>query len=213
MKEPQEFHPIDDFYRKTLENPAQSTSNPGWDVPSSKVWENVQTGIRPVGGFWLKMLGAAATVGLVAAALYFFNRPEPATTLPENAPSPAVNQSSEQPVAPVTQPTNATEIGSEPGKPSEMKATKPATKPTVKPVPKPVEPRVNHTTPSSESPAPATYNNPGTPKSAAPAETSPAPVLPIKTAPNAQDTPKKPVKNTPPPRNHAEETKPNGGQD
>ena len=205
MKEPQEFHPIDDFYRKVLENPAQTSSNPGWDVPSSQVWENVQKGARPVGGLWLKALGVAAAVGLLAAAVYVFNRPQPTTTLPENPPAPAVHQ----PTTPALEP--ASNPGTTP-KTSEPKASEPATKPAAKPTVKPAEPRVNHSQQGSDAPTPATYNHPGTPKSVEPSNAQPAPILPGKATPSTHETQKPSLKNTPPPRNHREENAKSGGQ-
>lgn len=217
MKEPQEFHPIDDFYRKVLENPAQNSSNPGWDVPSSQVWENVQKGVRPVGGLWLKMLGAAAAIGIVATAVFFLSRPDVPTTNTENNTAPTLHQPAGQPETPAIGPASTPSESASPAPTNEpaVKASEPAKKPASKPatdVPA-AKPRVNHSQPNgSEPPTPAAYNNPGTPKSVEPANAHPAPVLPDKAAPNAQDAKKAPVKNIPPPRNHREETAKPGGQ-
>ncbi|MFN4255901.1 MAG: hypothetical protein ACK4Q5_12930 [Saprospiraceae bacterium] len=214
MKEPQEFHPIDDFYRKVLESPAQNSSNPGWDVPSSQVWENVQKGVRPVGGLWLKMLGAAAAVGIVAAAVFFFNRPADPTTNTENNTAPTLHQPTDQPATPAIGPASTPSESSSPAPANNpaIKASEPAKKQPATDTPA-AKPRVNHSQPNnSEPPAPATYNNPGTSKSVEPANAQPAPVLPEKVVPNAQDNKKAPLKNTPPPRNHREENAKPGGQ-
>lgn len=117
-----EFEPLDELFRKTFQDLPNTPTPSGWDVPSSRVWQRVQSEIKPASTGWSLQSWAllAATAVVVAIGLYFaFGRTEPA---PLPVPLPKEQPIAEPPaaeVAPVeTAPTTSTE----------KVATKPAAK-------------------------------------------------------------------------------------
>lgn len=196
MKEPKEFHPIDDFYRKTLENLPENPVEPGWDAPSERVWQQVQQGIRPA-STWPKMLGAAAIIALVATAAYvFLAPPEQPGAQPVETPQPAQQQLETAPeMASPTQPAAA--------QPPVLPKTRPAGN-----APQNVAPQPHNTTEagaSNASPMPV-------PQVVEPAATPPSPsatsAQPVENQPKTEAKPdqsqKPAAKKLPPPPNHTE---------
>lgn len=90
----EEFEPLDELFRKTFQDlPATPTAS-GWDTPSPRVWQGVQSQIKPASTGWALQTWAllATTAVIVAIGLYFaFGRTEPA---PSPTPLPV-----EQPIA------------------------------------------------------------------------------------------------------------------
>ena len=110
--------PIDDLFRKTLENLPDSPAESGWDTPSERVWQHVQSNIsQPKKGWGTQsLILMAALVVTIAAGLYWmFSRPtetpaaEPVVT-PIEQPVVAPSTSSEN--QPVASPKPSTSTGS-----------------------------------------------------------------------------------------------------
>lgn len=134
----EEFEPLDELFRKTFQDlPATPTAS-GWDTPSSRVWQRVQSQIKPAPTGWTLQTWAllAATAVVVAIGLYFaFAKPRPAS-LP--APLPV-----EQPTA-ITPPPASAPIEAVPVTPTEKVVGKSNSK-TRRP-----SPAVNHSSPQRE---------------------------------------------------------------
>jgi hypothetical protein len=111
MAENKEFESVDEIFRKTFDALNDAPSNSGWDTPSDRVWQQVQTGIGQKNNGWTtgKMLAAAAITLVVAASLYItFKAQNPAVETP-NVPAtptetPAVANSPETVTAPAASP-------------------------------------------------------------------------------------------------------------
>ncbi|HNG90583.1 MAG TPA: hypothetical protein PK858_10270, partial [Saprospiraceae bacterium] len=138
MADPQqERTPLDDLFRKTFENLPDAPSASGWDAPSEKVWQHVQSHIRPPRSGWslqgLSLIAAFAVV--VAVGLYFLTQRQPAQPQPAAVPAPV-----EAPVHVAPAPQSAMPEAEQPvtATPSAKPAAKPATstKPAAQPLPK-----------------------------------------------------------------------------
>jgi hypothetical protein len=90
--------PIDELFRKTFESMPQTPASSGWDVPSDRVWQNVQGGIAQTGvTLGTKIALVAASVLCIAVATYWFGirqsaveaAPPAPQTQPIMAPAPA----------------------------------------------------------------------------------------------------------------------------
>ena len=74
MTDPKEFESIDDLFKKSFDNLPDTPAASGWDLPSEKVWQHVQTQIKPPRTGW-----STQTIALIAAfavtlaiGLYFY---------------------------------------------------------------------------------------------------------------------------------------------
>ncbi|MCY7328089.1 MAG: hypothetical protein LH618_06050 [Saprospiraceae bacterium] len=140
----EEFEPLDELFRKTFQDlPATPTAS-GWDTPSPRVWQRVQSQINPASTGWALQTWAllAAAAVIVAVGLYFaFGRTEPAP-LPTPLP---VEQPIAQPPAVESAPTETAPAAS---------VEKPAAKPSGKVRPAATgtrpTPAVNSSTPRGE---------------------------------------------------------------
>lgn len=106
MTEQQAQSPIDDLFRKTLENLPDTPAESGWDTPSDRVWQQVQLNIAaPRKGLSLQsiVLLAALVISLGAGLYWMFSKPAPAP-LPPPSVAPV-----EQPVATPDTPVESVE--------------------------------------------------------------------------------------------------------
>ncbi len=62
MTEPNSYNSIDALFKKAFDGLPETPSSEGWDTPSGKVWEHVQTRIEAPRNGW-----SAQTLGLIAA--------------------------------------------------------------------------------------------------------------------------------------------------
>lgn len=89
----EEFEPLDELFRKTFQDlPATPTAS-GWDTPSSRVWQRVQSQIKPASTGWALQTWAllAVTAIVMAVGLYVvLGKPRPTpvpTPLPVTQPT------------------------------------------------------------------------------------------------------------------------------
>lgn len=92
MTEPNSYNSIDALFKKAFDGLPETPSSEGWDTPSGKVWEHVQTRIEAPRNGWsaqtLRMITAFAVVLSVALYLVLFSNksiPTPVVADP-NAP-------------------------------------------------------------------------------------------------------------------------------
>ncbi len=73
MSNNKEFESIDELFRKTFNDLPESPASSGWDVPSDRVWQTVQTGIktRHVGWSMTRKMIALAAISVVVATGVF----------------------------------------------------------------------------------------------------------------------------------------------
>ena len=99
----EEFEPLDELFRKTFQDLPDKPSASGWDTPSPRVWQRVQTEIKPpasTGWATQTWVIIAIMAVVLSVGLYFgYGRKIPA---PQSAPAPT-----EQPVALPPAPTVA----------------------------------------------------------------------------------------------------------
>jgi len=79
MEDPQEYKSLDDLFRNTFEELPESPSPSGWDVPSPRVWEQVQTRIKPPKSGWTTqsfLLVAGMAVILLLGLYWTLTRPD-----------------------------------------------------------------------------------------------------------------------------------------
>jgi hypothetical protein len=112
MTDPKEFQSVDELFRKTFDNLDAAPAPNGWDTPSDRVWEHVQTQIRPKSGWsagaWTTL--AVFAVTLMVGLYWAMSSPSPTT---EPTPVPAAEQpkTAESPTAPAaTQPAAVEEV-------------------------------------------------------------------------------------------------------
>jgi hypothetical protein len=83
MEDPQEYKSLDQLFRKTFEELPETPATSGWDVPSPRVWEQVQANITTPKGGWttqsLLLLSGLAVV-LLLGLYWALSRPD----LPES---------------------------------------------------------------------------------------------------------------------------------
>ena len=127
MTEQQMPNPIDDLFRKTFDSLPDSPAGSGWDTPSDRVWQHVQTNIQaPKKGWSIQSFALLAALGVtLAVAFFWFFSPKEQPQLP---PAPS---STEQPVvtpSPIPLPTpDNTKVKTLPGKSTQQ--NKPAASP------------------------------------------------------------------------------------
>jgi cytoskeletal protein RodZ len=147
MANHQESNPIDELFQKSFRDMPTTPAANGWDMPSDRVWQGIQTGMtaQPSTSWSLgsKIAAAVGALALVGAIAYFaWPKPE------QNPAAPAVPAMQAPSVPAAQQPAPATtgETASEATKADRPSTTtaKPATKPA-NPTPStaadPTEPR------------------------------------------------------------------------
>ena len=107
MEDPQEYKSLDDLFRNTFEELPESPSPSGWDVPSPRVWEQVQTRIKPPKSGWTTqslLLIAGMAVVLLLGLYWTLTRPDnpDADTNPAATEQPATVAEVNAETAPVT---------------------------------------------------------------------------------------------------------------
>ncbi|MEQ1746467.1 MAG: hypothetical protein ABMA02_13640 [Saprospiraceae bacterium] len=125
MEDPQEYKSLDDLFRKTFEDLPDRPAPSGWDTPSPRVWEQVQTKIQPPKAGWTApslLLVAGMAVVLLLGLYWALSRPnQPAAdTLPAVTESPTL----------AAEPTNQNQIAV-----PELTASAPATHSPATPAP------------------------------------------------------------------------------
>jgi type IV secretory pathway VirB10-like protein len=102
MADTKDFESLDELFRKTLDNLPDTPAKSGWDTPSERVWQHVQTQIKPPKSGWsiqtLSLLTAFA-VTLTVGLYLLLSRPATAEK-PAATPQPTA-ETTEQPVASV----------------------------------------------------------------------------------------------------------------
>lgn len=103
MADTKEFESLDELFRKTFDNLPETPAQSGWDAPSERVWQHVQSQIKPPRSGWSAQtisLIAAFAVTLVVGLYLFLNQPEKTET-PVATPPPAaaVKETVEPPAA------------------------------------------------------------------------------------------------------------------
>lgn len=91
MTDPKEFESLDELFRKTFDRLPETPAPSGWDTPSDRVWQFVQSEITPPRSGWtLKSIALIASFAVtLAIGLYLFlNRQKP-VEIPANE-TPAV---------------------------------------------------------------------------------------------------------------------------
>jgi len=141
MEDPQEYKSLDELFRKTFEELPESPAPSGWDAPSPRVWEQVQTQIRPPKSGWTTqffLLVAGMAVVLLLGLYWALTRPDqPDTdTKPVATEQPALvtdfnteavpvaaSPAAEQPVAAPARPAAPANAGSrQPARPAQLPA-------------------------------------------------------------------------------------------
>lgn len=92
MTDPKDFESLDDLFRKTFEKLPETPDKSGWDTPSERVWQHVQSQIKPPRSGWsaqtITLLAAFAvtlTVGLYLLLATPEKQESPASETPEVA--------------------------------------------------------------------------------------------------------------------------------
>lgn len=78
MTEPQDFESLDELFRKTFDNLPENASPSGWDRPSERVWQHIQTTVQPPRSGWSTRtitLVSALAVTIVIGLYLFISRP------------------------------------------------------------------------------------------------------------------------------------------
>jgi hypothetical protein len=104
MTEQQANSPIDDLFRKTLENLPDTPAESGWDTPSDRVWQHVQANMTQHNSGWSTkslVLLTAILITIFGGLYWMFSGPAKTPTV---APSVApIEQPVLAPVAPTEQ--------------------------------------------------------------------------------------------------------------
>jgi len=100
MTEQQAKNPLDELFRKTFESLPDSPAASGWDTPSDRVWQQVQSNIQtPQKGWGLQtfLLFAAIAATIAVGLFWMFGNPA------ENpAPAPAVTPTEQPAMTPAS---------------------------------------------------------------------------------------------------------------
>jgi hypothetical protein len=93
MTEPNSYNSIDALFKKAFDGLPETPAPDGWDTPSGKVWEHVQTRIETPRSGWsartLGLIASFAVVLLIGLYLVIFPKTTP-TIAPAQTESPAV---------------------------------------------------------------------------------------------------------------------------
>lgn len=101
MTDPKEFETLDQLFRKTFDDLPDTPAASGWDTPSARVWQHVQSQIKPPRSGWSAQaitLLAAFAVTLAVGVYLYLGRTNKATTPATETPVAA-----EQPAPPQTE--------------------------------------------------------------------------------------------------------------
>jgi len=107
MTDPKEFETLDQLFRKTFDDLPDTPAASGWDTPSGRVWQHVQSQIKPPRSGWSAQaitLLAAFAVTLAVGIYLYLGRANKVTT-----PATEVPVATEQPATPVSPKTETTE--------------------------------------------------------------------------------------------------------
>jgi hypothetical protein len=75
MTNQNEFQSLDELFKNTFDNLPDTPAASGWDQPSPRVWESLDTMLQPKTGFqWQYGAALAGTALVIIAGLYFYNR-------------------------------------------------------------------------------------------------------------------------------------------
>lgn len=98
MSNNKEFESIDELFRKTFNDLPESPATSGWDVPSDRVWQTVQTGIqtRHIGWSITRKMIALAAISVVVATGVFLAMNTNETTQQAPAPQPVILEQPQQ---------------------------------------------------------------------------------------------------------------------
>ncbi|MBL7804525.1 MAG: hypothetical protein JNL02_12365 [Saprospiraceae bacterium] len=108
MAEQKDFNSLDELFRNTFDQLPESPDPDGWDTPSERVWQHVQTRIKPPRQGWSSaqiMLVAAGAIAIMVGLYLALVQPQPAQV--EDPSSEIANEQTYQ--APVAQPEVAVE--------------------------------------------------------------------------------------------------------
>jgi len=103
MADTKEFESLDELFRKTFDNLPETPAQSGWDAPSERVWQHVQSQIKPPRSGWSAQtisLIAAFAVTLVVGLYLFLNQPEKPNIPVATPPPAAVVEDAAEPPAP-----------------------------------------------------------------------------------------------------------------
>lgn len=111
MTEQQANNPIDNLFRETFENLPDTPAASGWDQPSDRVWQNIQSNIQPAPKTWgmkawVLLAGAALTL---AAGIYWIVATPDSSVIPASTP-PQNEQTVETPAAATPETTQTTTV-------------------------------------------------------------------------------------------------------
>lgn len=118
MTEPQDFESLDELFRKTFDQLPENAAPSGWDRPSDRVWQHIQTTVQPPSSGWSAKaitLVSALAVTIVVGLYLFVTRPVPVVEMPAQpeqtvAAAPVVPQPAAAPevIVPTPSPVTAT---------------------------------------------------------------------------------------------------------
>jgi hypothetical protein len=84
-------NPIDQLFKKSFDSQSEAPDLNGWDKPSSRVWENIQSEIAPQGVSYQKYLWSGlAFVGVGLLAFLMMSKKTPAVPAALPTPNPAI---------------------------------------------------------------------------------------------------------------------------
>ncbi|HAD11407.1 MAG TPA: hypothetical protein DCF33_03105 [Saprospirales bacterium] len=142
MTEQQQPNPVDELFRKSFESLPDSPSASGWDKPSDRVWQHVQSNMPQAKQGWsiqsIALLTSMAVL-IVAGLYWFMSKPDavqPQNVQPVSAEQPVITPATEE-IQPVeaadstpkgSSGTKATPASEKPSK--QIKTLTPAGKPT-----------------------------------------------------------------------------------
>ncbi len=133
----EKFEPLDELFRKTFQDLPEKAATSGWDTPSSRVWQRVQSEIKPPAttGWALQTWALLAVLAISGAAglYYAYNRSHPVI--------PPVPAPMEQPVA--SPPVIVPPAEAKPAASSEKTTANPSVKPHTVTTPPHSNPAVN----------------------------------------------------------------------
>lgn len=166
MTEPQDFESLDELFRKTFDGLPENASPSGWDRPSDRVWQHVQSTIQPPKSGWstkaITLVSALAVTIVVGLYLFVSRSSSPVETpvtqevsvvnIPTPAATPAVAESTKS-SAEITSPTRPASIV--PSRPKRLTPVLPFEKPVID-RPAPQRPMGSAPLPGSQDDAPNT---------------------------------------------------------
>ena len=118
----EEFEPLDELFRKTFQGLPDKPAASGWDSPSPRVWQRVQTEIKPPTSGWALQTWtfmAVLVVGLGVGMYYVYDKLQSAG---QAVPAPVEQPVTPPPVAMPTQDVNPAAVSAE--KPAATSASK-----------------------------------------------------------------------------------------